>query len=912
MSLAPGTRFGAYEIVSQIGEGGMGLVYRARDTKLNRDVALKALPDLFASDAGRLGRFNREAQALASLNHPNIAHIHGLEESGGVRALVMELVEGDDLSQHIARGPIPIDEAVAIATQVAEALEAAHEQGIVHRDLKPANVKLRPDGTVKVLDFGLAKVLERMGAAAGEVMASPTITSPAMTQMGVILGTPAYMSPEQARGRAVDKRTDIWSFGCLLYEMLTGQRAFTGDTITDTLAGVLEREPDWSALPAGVPASIRRLLIRCLRKDLHRRLHDVSDAILELEDEALVPADLAATGAPPSRTWRRALVSGASVLALGLVLAVVIMTQLPRPSVEPRPLIVSALMPPSGVRFDFIEDYQFGPPAISPDGQHVTYSAARVNGQPGLFLRSLSSAQTRELPGTENGFYPFWSPDSRFIAFFASGALKKIALDDGTIDQITAGIGNGRGGSWSSDDVILFTPDYFTQIKKVSAQGGEVTDATVLDQTRGEKTNRFPWFLPDGKHFLYTAQRPIGFYNRSTVRLGSLESPASEILFDADSNVMYANGFLLYIRENTSTLVAEAFDTEKLRRTGQPLTVAESVGTIRLTSCGIFTVSANGRLVYQTGPDALPLTWVDRQGKRSVATGFESTMYTGEIHATPDRAYLAANIQSPTGLGSNIWIYDIARTLLSPLTTDNRAKSAGTISPDGRVAVYDATNGGPNGWQDLYRQAVDKSSREQLLFASKANKRPLSWSRDGRLLLFSSDSLGAVGDLYVLPTPLAAGGPGRPFLFMPESGHGVLSPDEPYVAFTAGRMDATEVYVGRIHEPGRERVSIRRGTWPRWREDGRELFYVEEDTRQMMAVDVKRTGNELHFGTPHRLPIGRLRSTGGFTYEVSRDGQRFLAALAGDDKGNEPLTLVHDWTARAASSPSTGRSTGRR
>ena len=719
------------------------------------------------------------------------------------------------------------------------------------------------------------------------------------------------MSPEQARGLAVDRRTDIWAFGCVLFEMLTGRRAFTGDTLSDTLASVLEHEPDWSALPAAVPASIRRLLIRCLRKDLHRRLHDVSDALLELEDEALVPADLAAKGAPEGRTWRSALVSGYSFLALVVVLAVAIMTQFPRPSVETPPLIVSALVPPPGVRFDFIEDFQFGPPAISPDGEHVTYSAARVNGQPGLFLRSLSSAQTRELSGTESGLYPFWSPDSRFIAFFANGALKKIALADGRVDQITTGIVNGRGGSWSKDDVILFTPDYYAQIKRVSALGGEVTDATVLDHTRGERTNRFPWFLPDGKHFLYTAQRTIGFYNRSTVRIGSLDSLTSQILFEADSNVMYANGFLLYIRENTSTLVAEPFDPEKLQRTGPPLTVAEGVGTIRLTSCGVFTVSSNGRLLYQTAPDVPPLTWVDLQGKRTVAAGFEPTMNAGEIHGTPDRAHLAANIQSPTGLGSNIWIYDIARTFLSQLTTDDRTKGAGVISPDGRVAVYDAVNGGPDGWQDLYRQAVDKSSGEQLLLASKTNKRPSSWSRDGRFLLFNSRTADQT-DLYVLPNPLAPGGPGAPFLFMTGSERGVFSPDdEPYIAFDAGTMDATEVYVGRIHEQWRKRVSTRRGTWPRWRGDGRELFYVEEDTRQIMAVDVIRTGNDLQFGTPHRLPIGRLRSTGGFTYEVSRDGQRFLVALAGDDNANEPLTLVYDWTARTASHLA-GGSTGRR
>ena len=614
-------QIGPYTIVTPLGVGGMGEVYRARDSKLGRDVAIKILPPHFTDDPERRARFAREARVLATLNHPHIGAIYGLEEADGVTGLVLELVEGETMAERLERGRLAIPEALAVARQIGEALDAAHDKGIIHRDLKPSNVVLQGgsdvvagDLQVKVLDFGLAKTFTSGSA---EATRAPADSFDSSTE-GLILGTPAYMSPEQARGLAVDQRTDIWAFGCVLFEMMTGKRPFAGDTITDTLASVLEREPDWSALPAGVPASVRRLLTRCLRKDLHSRLHAMSDAILELEDAALEQPDPLAKVAPRGGTRHRVLVSAGAALAIVAVLAVAIVTLLPHPSVEPPPLVVSALLPPPGVHFDFTEDFQFGPPAISPDGQHVTYSAARSNGRIGLFLLSLSSGQTRELPATDNGLYPFWSPDSRFIAFFANGALKKIALADGTVNQITSGIINGRGGSWSRDDVVLFTPDYYAPIKKVSAGGGEVTDATVLDRTRGERTNRFPWFLPDGRHFLYTAQRPVGFYNRSTVRLGSLDSLTSQVLFDADSNVMYSSGFLLYIRENTSTLVAEPFNPEKLQRTGQPLTVAEGVGNIRLTSCGVFTVSSNGRLVYQTGLDAPPFAWVDRQGTRTV------------------------------------------------------------------------------------------------------------------------------------------------------------------------------------------------------------------------------------------------------------------------------------------------------
>src|SRR5436190_205190 len=456
-----GTKLAHYEITSHLGTGGMGEVYKATDSKLGRSVAIKRLPAAFASDPDHLSRFRREAQVLASLNHPNIAHVYGLEESGETRCIVMELVEGETLQERIKQGPVPVTEALTIAKQIVAALEAAHEKGVVHRDLKPGNVMLTSDGRVKVLDFGLAKAYDA-NPTSGISANSPTLASMAATNAGVILGTAAYMAPEQARGKVVDKRADVWAFGCVLFEMLTGRHAFEGATVTDTLARVLEREPDWSALPARTPPAIVRLLRRSLRKDTRNRLHDIADAMRD--------------------------------------------------------------------------------------------------GQIHLFLRPLNSDQTRELAGTDGALYPFWSPDSRFIAFFASGKLKKLSLADDIVTDIATGIINGRGGSWSKDDVILFAPDYFTTIKKVSAGGGKVTDATTLDPARGERTNRFPWFLPDGRHFLYTAQRPAGFYNRSTVRLGSLDSSGSAVLFDADSNVMYASGFLLYLRENSATLVARPFD----------------------------------------------------------------------------------------------------------------------------------------------------------------------------------------------------------------------------------------------------------------------------------------------------------------------------------------------------------------
>jgi len=514
LALTPGTRLGVYEVTAQIGEGGMGQVFRARDTKLNRDVALKILPDPFASDSDRLTRFTREAQTLAALNHPNIAHIHGLEESGGITALVMELVEGEDLSQRIARGAIPLEEALPIAKQIAEALEAAHEQGIIHRDLKPANIKVRTDGTVKVLDFGLAKAIDPVSALSTDASQSPTLTSPAMTQMGMILGTAAYMAPEQAKGRAVDRRADIWAFGCVLYEMLNGKRAFGGEDVSDTLANVLKSEPDWTALPALMPIPIRRLLRRSVEKDRKRRLDSAAAARLEIDEAITAPAT--GEGVAPvvlaAPRWRRVLPWAVAAVAFIAAVTTLFLWVPWRKASPPAPLRVSAEL---GADVSLVIAEGASAPAgnaavVSPDGSQLAFVARpHGGGAPRLYVRRLDQLTATPLAGTENAVGPFFSPDGQWLGFFGGGTLKKIAVTGGTPVTL-ADVTNARGGSWAEDETIVFSPG--TQrggsLWRVPAADGTAERLTTLAQ--GEGTHRWPQVLPGGRAVLYTVSAIVG------------------------------------------------------------------------------------------------------------------------------------------------------------------------------------------------------------------------------------------------------------------------------------------------------------------------------------------------------------------------------------------------------------------
>jgi eukaryotic-like serine/threonine-protein kinase len=533
VSIAPGVRLGRYEILAAIGAGGMGEVYRARDTELGRDVALKILPDAFARDPDRIARFRREAQLLASLNHPHIGAIYGLEDARGVPALVLELVEGPTLADRLMNGGIACDEALAIARQIADALEAAHEQGIVHRDLKPANIKLRPDGTVKVLDFGLAKALDA-AAPAADVSLSPTLTSPAMTRLGVVLGTAPYMSPEQARGKTVDKSSDIWAFGCVLYEMLSGARAFGGNDVTETIAAIIRAEPEWSRLPASTPDSIRRLLRRCLEKDGKRRLADIRDARLEIDEAEHAPRVASSVAPGKSRRRERLMWSAALVLVASVAVASMLRrgnTAAPLPEMR-----VEITTPPTT---DVVSM------AISPDGEKLAFVASS-DGRPRLWLRSMATGSARPLAGTDGASFPFWSPDSRSIGFFANEMVNRIDVDGGSLRAL-ARAPVGAGGTWSGDGVILYTLVPDSPISSVSDTGANPAFLPgAADRLQGG--HRFPQFLPDGRHFLYYVADGAA----RGVYVGSLDGPDRTRLFDADAAAVFLPpGEVLFLRAST-------------------------------------------------------------------------------------------------------------------------------------------------------------------------------------------------------------------------------------------------------------------------------------------------------------------------------------------------------------------------
>ncbi|TAK11366.1 MAG: serine/threonine-protein kinase, partial [Acidobacteria bacterium] len=690
MSLSPGTRLGPYEIVAPLGAGGMGEVYRAKDTKLNRDVAIKVLPESFALDADRVARFTREAQVLASLNHPNIAAIYGIEEShvrgstSGVRALVMELVDGEDLSAQIARGPMPLAEALPIATQMADALEAAHDQGIVHRDLKPQNVKLRGDGTVKVLDFGLAKAIDAAGTSSDALMNSPTMTARA-TQMGMVIGTAAYMSPEQAKGRAVDRRADIWAFGVVLMEMLTGRQVFGGDTVSEVMASVMKDEPDWSQLPATLPPSIGRLLRRCLDKDPRKRLSAIGDARFELTDTGHAPAASATTAPARPRRWPLALaaVGGAAAATIAFVLIAPALG--PAPAREPSRVSV---LGPSGVTlmFDSAES------AISPDGRTLVFATADPNGSTRLWVRPLASTEARVLPGTEAGHLAFWSPDSRNIGFFTDDKLKRIAIDGGPV-AVLCEAKDGRGGAWGANNVIVFAPANAGPLMQVAATGGTPAPATTLDAARGETSHRFPSFLPDGRHFVFASLPAKN--QKFDLFLGALDGTRSGPIASSESAAVYADpGYLIFSSANV--LVAQHVDVATAKLSGEPVTLGDAPGSQggTYTSSPPLSASRTGTLAY-LGDGFAPtsLRWLDRAGRNAGTLTVPEGRYQ-EIAMSPDGTRVAVTRFSSQNT-ADLWIADVARGGATRFTSAPGGNVEAVWSPDGKRIAFASDRGGP-------------------------------------------------------------------------------------------------------------------------------------------------------------------------------------------------------------------------
>ena len=869
MALTPGDRLGVYEVLAAVGEGGMGQVWRAHDAKLNRDVALKVLPDSFAHDADRLARFTREAQTLAALNHPNIAHIHGLEESGGVRALVMELVEGEDLSQRIARGAIPLDEALPIARQIAEALEAAHEQGIIHRDLKPANIKVRADGTVKVLDFGLAKALDPVKASSAEAMNSPTLSLHA-TQAGMILGSAAYMAPEQAKGRAVDRRADVWAFGAVLFEMLSGTRAFEGDDIADTLANVLKMEPAWERMPADVPARIRQVLRGCLQKDPKQRIHDVADVRLALEGAFETAAPQATTsGATAAPRGRRALIVALAAAMLGMGALAVPALRYLREAPPPEPPVMRfTIAPPDGVTLT-------GAPMISPDGTRVVFAGGGA-----LFVRPLDALTAERLPATEVATYPFWSPDSRKVGFFAGGKLKKIDIAGGpavTICDAPA----GRGGSWSRTGVILFA-NTTSGLQQVPAAGGTPVPATILDPATRATSHRWPQFLPDGEHFLYLNVVAAG---SSGIFVTSLGSKTSSLLVSTDDRAEYAlPDALLFVRG--TTLMRQPFDTVGLRLTGDPAPVAEDIGRLG-SNVAAFSVSDTGVLVYSTGQSALNrrLVWVDRRGGVTPLALAPAAYDSPAL--SPDGQHIVLIVRDATG--AHLWVYDIARGTLGKRTFEGTNDSWPIWTHDGTFLTFQS------GGNSLKRVRADGSgSAEPLVTDAQLPgvKIATSWSGDGRFLAIQSSANIVVRDTEgVFHPTLTTSALER---------EGRFAPDGHWLAYRSDETGRDEVYV-QSYPPwnGKWQISTDGGAQAMWAPNGRELFY--KNGNRMMAVAVE-LGAAFKASTPRvlfEMPLPESTPGDPSRYGVTPDAQRFLVlTTATGEKGaasTPPITVVLNW-----------------
>ncbi|MDE3165591.1 MAG: serine/threonine-protein kinase, partial [Acidobacteriota bacterium] len=878
-TLSPQQTIAHYRITSKLGEGGMGEVWRATDTKLGRDVAIKVLPGAFANDPDRMARFTREAQVLASLNHPNIATIYGVED----RALIMEVVDGPTLAERIAQEPISIAEALPIAKQIAEALEYAHERGIIHRDLKPANIKLTIDGRVKLLDFGLAKALANNPVAA-DPASSPTLTMRA-TVAGTIIGTAAYMAPEQAKGKPADRRADIWAFGCVLFEMLAGKPAFAGETVSDILAAVIKERPDLGA----APPHLRAVIERCLRQDARTRWQAIGDVRVALEEAKPEPVK---TELAPARRGMLPWVMAALAIAIAAgVLAIYFRERMPVPEI-----VRFQLEPPRNAAFGTAF-------ALSPDGRKLAFAAAGPDGRSMLWIRPLDAVEAKPLPGTEGTvFLPFWSPDSRFVAFSVDGKLKKIDAEGGPPQGMSDVPQIVIGGSWSRAGVILFGSNA-GPLLKVPAAGGVATPMTRIE--REETFHSHPFFLPDGRHFLYT--RHSGNPGATGIYVGSLddrpEQPRPRRLLSAQFAVYSpgaraGRGHLLFLRDRS--LMAQPFDAQRLELEGEAVPLADPVA--QYITRGLFSVSATGTLAYQTGLTmGNRLVWYDRHG--GVLSDAEAAGAYNDPQISPDGTRLAVRQIEPQTDGADIWVMDLARGGGSRFTFNPAADTRPVWSPDGSQIVFTSSR---SGMSDLYRKSSSGAGTAQLLHHSSDADYPYDWSPDGRFLIFGDVSPQTGLDLWLLPQPGDAS-PGKPIPFLVtefrEAG-AQFSPDGHWIAYVSNASGRPEVYVRPFPprpDSGQWPVSTSGGVQPRWNRNGKELLYFSG--AKLMSVEVKTTPS-FQAGEPKALFEAPIFTAGDvmteIAWDISRDGKRFLITTHSGQTGAAPITIVLNWAAGLA------------
>ncbi|MFQ5700991.1 MAG: protein kinase [Acidobacteriota bacterium] len=882
-----------YRITAKLGEGGMGEVFRATDTKLQRDVALKVLPGSFAHDPDRMARFAREAHLLASLNHPNIASIYGLERDGASYALALELVDGLTLAERIDEGPVPLEEALGIARQIAEALEAAHDQGTIHRDLKPANIKIKEDGTVKVLDFGLAKAVEADGPG-GDPTSSPTL-SLAATRAGMILGTAGYMSPEQARGVRVDKRADIWAFGVVLFEMLTGRRAFTGETVSDVLASVLKTDLDWNALPDDLPATVNKLLRRCLTPDPKERLRDIGEARIALQEQeadaalsTMMPAPAEAATAGPG--WRRQLSATAIAAAIVAVMALAGWWYTSLPAAR-TPVRLRVQISPDEPLF-----VQLGAAAVlSPDGRRLAYVTGSGS-QRKLHLRALDHLESSSLAGTEGARDPFFSPDGQWLAFFTDNALKKVSIIGGSPQTLTKTKDN-RGGTWGPDDTIIFTTSTGSGLSRISAAGGTPEEITQPDKPAAS-SHRYPQFLPGGRAVIYAARSGNESYDEGDIELLDLESGQTRVLHQGGYYPRYLpTGQITYIREGT--LFAAPFDLDRLEITGPPAPLLEGILCDVSYGGAQYAFSESGTLVYMTGGSSrtqLSAVQVDREGKSTPLIDQRGTYSSPRL--SPDGQRLALEIAPAASAGiGDIWVYEIDREVMTRLTFSTKENNP-VWSPDGRRLVFASGRDGNS--DNLYQKRSDGAGEVERLTTSENAQFANSFSPDGKFLSFDEEDPETSWDIWILPLQ----GDRKPQLFLSTpfiEVAGMFSPDGRWLSYTSNESGQFEIYVRPYPGPGGKWQISSGGSlgYSYWSADGKQLFYRAPDG-SMMVVPVSSEGESFRTGKARKLFDGESFVTLSpyKDYDVAPDGKSFVmfqVAREGPRADLTHLTVVFDW-----------------
>lgn len=906
MTIAPGTKIGPYEILALLGAGGMGEVWRARDSRLHREVAIKVLPVSFAKDAERLHRFEQEARATSALNHPNILTVYDIGTQEGFPYIVAELLEGEELRAQLNGGSFAPGKAIEYATQIASGLAAAHAKAIVHRDLKPENIFITTDGRVKILDFGLAKLRPQNGAPGS---GSEVETQRALTDPGVVMGTTGYMSPEQVRGENADHRADIFSFGTMLYEMMTGRRPFSRETTAETLTAILREEPEEiTEVNRKGPPQLERIVRRCLEKKPERRFQTASDlgfALEALSSPSGSQPELAASVSPviaerqlfgdARLAW---LVAALLLLAtLGLTWAYVAR----KPATNARVMRFSILPP---------ENASFGSIAVSPDGKWMAFTAA-TGGKVQLWVRGTETIEARALPGTAGARFPFWSPNNSSIGFFADGRLKKIETSSGQT-QTLCDASNGLGGSWNAAGVILFAR-IGAGLARISATGGEVTEVTTADRTRQENYHWAPSFLPDGRHFLYAIRS--GQKDSRGVYLGSLEGGVKQRLlgditsarFTAgtpDSPAASGDGWLLFGRDGA--LVAQPFDTVRLQFAGEPFRISEQVGSdLAYAGYFIFSASTNGVLVFDSSGNRQRrrYLWMDRAGKQ--AGSLDVVGSSGQPWLSPDEKHFLADRTDPQTGTFDLWLCDIGDGSVARFTFDPASDLAPVWSPDGKRIVWTS---GRHGALDLYEKAASGAGQDKLLLKSDNNKVPSDWSKDGRFILYSENDPKTKNDVWVLPVGESVPGPGetsdggpKPFAFLRTEADefgATTSPNGRWLAYVSDESGRYEVYVQSFPGGGSKRqVSTGGGTAPLWRRDGQELFYYASDGK-LMAAPVQ-SGENFAASVPTPLLEFRAGNSNAYfaPYAVTGDGQRFLLNAIVVTEIAGPLTVVVNWTA---------------